>query len=306
MKGVVLAAGKGTRLYPVTRHVPKPLLPLANRPAIAYSFDRLGEIGAGEVCVVVGENEGALREGLGDGTQFGVRLSYARQPEPKGLAHALSFARGFVGEDEFALILGDTVYTSSFSAHAKSFRASACENLSLVAYAEDARPFGVATLAGDRIVRLIEKPPLPDSHWVMAGVYFFRSRVWETLPDLVPSARGEYEITDAIMALIERGESVLAGRFEGGWFDTGTRESFLAASRHFTSGRALLHETASVEGEVGSDTVVGASAHVECREICDSTVLPGAEISVSGRISGSILGGRIRHEGDLIDNLLFG
>ncbi|HEY0866703.1 MAG TPA: sugar phosphate nucleotidyltransferase, partial [Fimbriimonas sp.] len=230
MKGVILAAGKGSRLYPVTHVVAKPLLPLANRPTLHYAFDRLKEMGVRDICLVVGENEEQMRSALGDGSDFGVRLSYVRQHEPHGLAHAVGFAREFVGEDPFVLYLGDAMYNQAFDGFARRFLESGCANLNIVQPVEDPSRFGVANVEGDRIVKLVEKPKNPESNLAMAGMYFFGPQLWEVLPDLKPSARGEYEITDAIQLLIDRGHEVLAGVYTGKWFDTGTLDSFLETS----------------------------------------------------------------------------
>ena len=132
MKGLILAAGKGSRLYPITHVIPKPLLPLANRVTMEYAFDRMKEMGITEIGIVVGENEAAMREGLGDGSAFGVSLSFVRQPEPKGLAHAVSFAEEFVGGDSFVLYLGDAIYDRSLAEFKDKFESSGCANLNLV------------------------------------------------------------------------------------------------------------------------------------------------------------------------------
>src|SRR5436190_1788562 len=121
LKGVILAAGKGTRLYPITRVIPKPLLPLANRPTLHYAFDRLKEMGVTDICIVVGENEHQMRNELGTGEKNGVRLSFVKQENPHGLAHAIGFAKEFVGDDPFVLYLGDALYGSGFGEYAKRF-----------------------------------------------------------------------------------------------------------------------------------------------------------------------------------------
>ncbi len=131
MKGVILAAGKGTRLYPITRIVPKPILPLANRITLEYAFDRLKEMGIHDICVVVGDNEPQIRAALGEGKQFEIHLSYARQDQPKGLAHAVGCAQSFVGDDSFVLYLGDAIYDGSFERYAARFLESGCANLNI-------------------------------------------------------------------------------------------------------------------------------------------------------------------------------
>jgi len=306
MKGVILAAGKGTRLYPVTRVVPKPLLPLANRPTLAYAFEQLTAAGIEEVALVVGENESAMREALGDGAAYGVRLTYVRQPEPKGLAHAVSFAEEFVGGDDFVLYLGDAIYGQPMTPFVEQFRSSGAANLNLVKAVDDPRRFGVANVQDGRIVKLVEKPAEPESNLAMAGMYVFGPQIWEVLPDLAPSARGEYEITDAIQMLIDRGETVVPGIYEGEWFDTGTLPSFLATSRYLTEGQALIAPGANVSGEVIGHAVVGEGATVRCVSMSDSVILPGAQVDVDGIIEGCLIGGDVTATGDLRDTVRHG
>ncbi len=304
MKGVVLAAGKGSRLYPITHHIAKPLLPLANRPTLHYAFDVLKGMGIKDVCLVVGDNEGQMREALGDGSSQGIRLSFVRQTEPKGLAHAVGFAEDFVGDDSFVLYLGDAMYDQGFESFAKRFVESGCANLNIVKPVDDPRRFGVANVEGERIVKLVEKPQNPESNLAMAGMYFFGPQIWSILPDLKPSARDEYEITDAIQMLIDRGETVLAGVYEGQWFDTGTLDSFLETSRFLTNGDPLI--AGEVTGNVGASVVVGEGARVQCASIQDSVILPGATVAVKGRISHAILAGNVEMNSDCSDLIAYG
>ncbi len=303
MKGVILAAGKGSRLYPVTHHIPKPLLPLANRPTLHYAFDRLKEIGIADICVVVGENEALMKAELRDGSDFGIRHSYVRQMEPKGLAHAVGFAKEFVAGDDFVLYLGDALYSEGLQKHAARFKESKCANLNIVKPVQDPSRFGVANVEGERIVKLVEKPKEPESNLAMAGLYFFGPQIWSVLPDLQPSGRGEYEITDAIQMLIDRGETVLAGIYDGDWFDTGTLDSFLETTAYITRGTNLID--GKIEGRVGSKVVIGSGATVKCESIEDAVILPGATVYVSGAIKHSLIGGAVNRTGDVVGERVY-
>ncbi len=303
MKGVILAAGKGTRLYPITRHIAKPLLPIANRPTLHYAFDRLKEMGVSDICLVVGENESQMRNALGDGSAHGINLAYVKQTEPKGLAHAVGFAKDFVGGDSFCLYLGDAMYSESLAPFAEKFHESGCANLNLLKWVEDPSRFGVANLDGDRIVKLVEKPTEPESNYAMAGLYFFGPQIWTVLPNLQPSGRGEYEITDAIQTLIDQGETVLGGVYHGAWFDTGTLDSFLETTAHLIGEGKLVAETAHVIGGVGRGVVIGEGSHVSCGVIEDSVILPGAHVRVGGHIRRCILAGRVEADGNLEDQI---
>jgi glucose-1-phosphate thymidylyltransferase len=306
MKGVVLAAGKGSRLYPVTHVIPKPLLPMANRTTLFYVFDRLKEMGITDICLVVGENEPRMKAALEDGSSQGIQLHYVRQDAPHGLAHAVGFAEKFVDGDDFCLYLGDAVYDSNLAAFAAQFKASGAANLNLVQAVEDPRRYGVANTVGDRIVKLVEKPQNPESNLAMAGVYFFGPQIWKILPSLPPSARGEYEITDAIQALIDSGETVIAGIYEGKWFDTGTLDSYLETTHFLTQESNLIAVSAEILGKVGTRVVVGDDAVVECDSISDSVILPGARVKVSGAIRHALIGGSIDVAGDVSNVILHG
>jgi glucose-1-phosphate thymidylyltransferase len=306
MKAVVLAAGKGSRLYPITRHIAKPLLPLAGRPTLHYVFDRLIEIDSTDICLVVGENRTEMESALHDGSGLGISISYVTQSEPKGLAHALRCAEEFVSGDDFVMYLGDGIYGSSLKPFADRFIETGCNNLNLVKAVEDPSRFGVANTHGERIVKLVEKPKVPESNLAMQGVYFFDSMIWDVLPDLQPSARGEYEITDAIQLLIDRGGDVRAGVYEGAWFDTGTLDSFLETSAWLMNSGVQAADGASVSGELGAAVSVGDNATVQCAQIVDSAILPGAHVVCSGRIEHSLLSGDVNADTDLIGVIAFG
>jgi glucose-1-phosphate thymidylyltransferase len=229
-----------------------------------------------------------------------------RQTEPKGLAHAVGFAKDFVGDQPFALYLGDAIYSKSLKSHADRFIESGCANLNLVQPVADPTRYGVANLDGDRIVKLVEKPKVPESNLAMAGLYFFRPQIWSVLPELQPSARGEYEITDAIQMLIDRDEVVLAGVYDGIWYDTGTLDSFLETSGFLIGRQTLVGDGAKIEGTMGHAVVIGEGANVKCETIEDSVVLAGANVTVSGPIRHCVIGGDIESNGALEGQILYG
>lgn len=306
MKGLILAAGKGSRLYPITHIIPKPLLPLANRMTLDYAFEKLREIDVFDIGIVVGENEEAMRKALGDGSDHGVSLTYIRQPEPKGLAHAVSFAKDFINGAPFVLYLGDAMYGEGFASLKQRFEGSGCANLNLVKAVADPSRFGVANVDGERIVKLVEKPKNPESNLAMAGLYFFGPEIWEIFPKLEPSARGEYEITDAIQMLIDEGKLVLAGVYTGAWFDTGTLDSFLETSSYLIDGGKRIAASSVVVGEVLSNVVIGEAVHLNCTDIEDSVIFPGANVNVKGKIHRCILAGPVESDGDLRDSIIHG
>lgn len=306
MKGLILAAGKGSRLYPITHIIPKPLLPMANRMTLSYSFEKLREVGVTEIGVVVGENENAMKAALGDGSQFGVQLTFIRQPEPKGLAHAVSFAKDFVNGDPFILYLGDAIYGDSFKYLKDRFEETGCANLNLVKPVNDPERFGVANVDGERIVKLVEKPKNPESNLAMAGLYFFGPQIWDYFPNLQPSARGEYEITDAIQQMIDDGLEVLAGVYNGTWFDTGTLDSYLETSQFLAGGENIIPSSAQVSGTVGKNVILGENVHLICDHIEDAVILENGKVEVKGSIKHSILAGPVSSEVSLENVILHG
>ena len=246
-----------------------------------------------------------MEAGLGDGSELGLSLTYVVQHEPKGLAHALQCADEFIDRDNFVMYLGDGIYGSSLKPFAERFVESGCSNLNLVKAVEDPSRFGVANTDGERIVKLVEKPKNPESNLAMQGVYFFDRSIWDVLPGLQPSARGEYEITDAIQLLIDSGADVRAGVYDGAWFDTGTLDSFLETSGYLTNSGVQIASGATLAGDTGSSVSIGSDAHVECLTIEDSVVMPGSRVQCSGHIRHSILCGDVQSSEDLVGTVAF-
>ncbi len=306
MKGVILAAGRGTRLYPVTKNIPKPLVPVAGKPTILYGLEQMQGMGIREVCIVVNPDLGdQIRDGV-RALPTDVQLSYAIQEKPLGLAHAVAAARDFLGDSPFCLYLGDAIYDQSLAPFRKRFEDLRCDNLNLVQIVPDPERFGVAYVEGDRITKLVEKPKKPKSKLAMAGLYFFRPSLWEAIETLEPSARGEYEITDAIQGMVERGKDVRAAVFEGRWFDTGTLPSLLACSAALLGGASAVAPDASINGKIGPNVSVGRGARVSCDEIANSIVLDGADVEVPGAIRNALLGGHVRSDSPLENVVAYG
>ncbi len=225
MKGVILAGGSGSRLAPLTRITNKHLLPLYDRPMVTYAVEALVEAGFAELMLVTGgTHAGEFFRLLGNGDEYGIeRLFYAYQDKPGGIAEALGLAERFVGGDRCCVLLADNVFERPLSSVVQRFAAQergARVVLSEVEDAEHLRHLGVAELDGDRIVRIVEKPEAPASPFAVTGVYFYDEQVWEILPSLEPSGRGELEITDVNNWYSARGE-LEADVLDGFWGDAG-------------------------------------------------------------------------------------
>jgi glucose-1-phosphate thymidylyltransferase len=236
MKGLILAAGLGTRLRPLTRPPSeggrsKPLVPLANQPLIVYALQKLLLAGIDEIGIVVGENESELRSGL---AHVPARLSFIRQPQPQGLAHAVGCAREFCGADDFTLLFCDNLFAAPLGgalAEWELLRAREPDCAALIhTYAmPDPRACGVAVVRDGWALELEEKPQQPKSNLAVIGIDIFTPQIFEAIGRIKPSRRGELEITDAIAELLVLGRRVRAHQLHGFWFDTGTFADLISA-----------------------------------------------------------------------------
>lgn len=232
MKGLILAGGTATRLFPLTIVTNKHLLPIYDRPMIYYPLQTLAAMGIREVLVIVGgKSVGDVVELLGDGSHFGLSLTYRYQHGALGIAHAIGLAREFVGRDAFCCVLGDNILSGpALEPLAREFDAGTWGAGTLLYPVADPERFGVAELDADgRVVGFEEKPEVPRSNLIPIGVYFFRPAVFEVIDTLAPSGRGEFEITDVLNHYIPEG-GLYARRYEGQWADAGTVPSLLRAA----------------------------------------------------------------------------
>lgn len=228
MKGIVLAGGTGSRLYPLTKVTNKHLLPVGNKPMIYYPIEKLTEAGIEEILIVTGtEHMGDVVNLLGSGKDFGCRFTYKVQDEAGGIAQALGLAENFCGDEPMTVILGDNIFETGLSKALENFDGSGAQIL--IKQVEDPERFGVAELEGDRIIGIEEKPDHPKSEFAVTGIYMYDSQVFDLIRNLKPSSRGELEITDVNNHYIENGEmkySIL----DGWWTDAGTPESYKVAN----------------------------------------------------------------------------
>lgn len=269
MKGIILAGGSGTRLYPLTKVTSKQLLPIYDKPMIYYPLAVLMDAGIRDILIISTPDDTPRFEALlGDGAQFGIHLSYAVQPSPDGLAQAFIIGEEFIGSDPVAMILGDNIFHGQ--GLKKRLRAASAKEKGATVfgyYVDDPERFGIVEFDQDgKAVSIEEKPQKPKSNYCVTGLYFYDNRVVEYAKNLKPSARGELEITDLNRIYLENGEldvTLLGQGFT--WLDTGTHESLVEATNfvktvedHQHRKIACLEEIAYSNGWISKDEVMAA------------------------------------------------
>lgn len=302
MKALVLSGGKGTRLRPITFTRAKQLLPIANKPILFYALEAIRDAGITEVGVVIGDTGEEVRDALGDGSQWGLRVRYIPQEAPLGLAHAVKIAESFVAGDSFVMYLGDNLVKDGIAPFVARFADEQPDAQILLAHVPNAMQFGVAELAEDGSVkRLVEKPAVPMSDLALVGVYLFGPRIFEAVNAIEPSKRGELEITDAIQWLVTHGSVVRPHVIDGWWKDTGKLEDMLEANRIMldmvqapeiagvTDDATLIHGRVRIGAgtRLRNSVVRGPVVIGEDCEITDSYVGPYTSIHDGCRVVGS-------------------
>jgi glucose-1-phosphate thymidylyltransferase len=286
LKGLVLSGGKGSRLRPFTYTNAKQLVPLANKPVIFYTIEQLVESGITDIGVVIGDTGEQVKAAVGDGSQFGCKITYIQQDAPLGIAHGVMIARDFLGDSRFVLYLGDNFLMGGIRSYVERFAASDCASQILLHPVANPEAFGIAAMDGGRVARIVEKPKEPMGNLAVIGIYMFAPAVHEVIARLTPSWRNELEITDAIQGLIDGGLRVDAEVLDRYWIDTGKMDDMLNANR------VVLGELRPrCEGSVDEKTRVYDPVVIEAGAIVEDSVLRGPLII--GRdtvVTGSYIG----------------
>jgi glucose-1-phosphate thymidylyltransferase len=343
MRALVLAGGEGSRLRPITHTNAKQLIPIANTPILFHVLGAIRDAGIAEVGIVVGQTADEVRAAVGDGSAWGLSVTYIPQEAPLGLAHAVLTAADFVRGEPFVMYLGDNVLLEGITGFVREFERARPDAQIFLARVPEPERFGVAVLDGERVVRLVEKPKEHISDLALVGVYLFDDQVLEAAAAIEPSWRGELEITDAIQWLIDHGRTVRAQMVSGWWKDTGKPEDLLEANRMMLStlrprvegevdaashlegtvvveagakvvgsrilGPAIVGADTVVEGStVGPDAAISGGCEVRGSAVTDSIVMEGCRIVGVPGITGSILGRgvEVRHAGGGVHRLVLG
>ena len=270
MKGVILHGGAGTRLRPLTFSGPKQLIPVANKPISQYVLEDLRDSGIKQIAIILGNvyPEKVVNH-YGDGSRFGVKITYIHQGEPKGIAHAIGLCKEFVAMDEFVVYLGDNLIQYGIKKYLNEFQSGECDGYILLKEVEDPTRFGVAKFDDSgKLVDVIEKPKKPPSNYAIIGIYFFRPIVFDIIKELKPSWRGEYEITDTIRLMMQKGYKIGYSVIDGWWFDTGKKDDILQVNSIILDERI----NREIEGEIINSRIDGRVTIKEGSEIINSTV----------------------------------
>ncbi|GAA4080897.1 glucose-1-phosphate thymidylyltransferase [Streptomyces shaanxiensis] len=330
MKALVLSGGAGTRLRPITHTSAKQLVPVANKAVLFYGLESIADAGITDVGVIVGDTAAEIQDAVGDGTRFGLDITYIPQERPLGLAHAVLIARDYLGDDDFVMYLGDNFIVGGIADLVDEFRDNRPDAQILLTRVEDPRSFGVAELDDlGQVIGLEEKPAHPKSDLALVGVYLFTPLIHDAVRAIEPSWRGELEITHALQHLIDSRADVRCTVIKGYWKDTGNVADMLEVNRTVleglarridgdvddaseTVGRVVVEEGARiVNSRIVGPAVVGAGTVVEdsyvgpftsiaenCRitdsELEFSIVLHDASIDGVGRIESSLIGRHVQ------------
>ena len=297
LKGLILSGGKGTRLRPITHTSAKQLVPVANKPVLFYGIEAMAEAGIEEVGIIIAPETGPeIEAAAGDGSRFGVRITYLVQDEPLGLAHAVLTAEPFLGQSPFVMYLGDNLLQGGIADLVAAFREHAPDALILLTPVPDPENYGVAELAPvdeanardgalGRIVRLVEKPREPATDLALVGVYMFTAAIHDAARAIEPSPRGELEITDAIQYLVDGDMRVEPHVVRGWWKDTGRLEDMLEANRLILDNLLERVEGELVDSQVDGRVVIEPGARLE-----RTTVRGPAIIGADARLSDCYIG----------------
>ena len=264
MKGIILHGGHGTRLRPLTHTGPKQLLPIANKPMSQYCIESLRDAGITDIAIIIGGvGSNKVREYYGDGSSFGVNITFIEQDEPRGIAHAINLCKNFVNKEKFVVFLGDNIMTRPINDLVKKFEKSDMDSLLLLCNVDNPSQFGIAEIQGDKIIKITEKPKNPKSNLAVTGIYFFTHNLFNILPNLRPSWRNELEIADALQIMIDEKKEINFELITEFWKDTGTPDDIIHANGEVLKNMVPYFSGIKENGaELSGNTMIGNNSNI--------------------------------------------
>jgi glucose-1-phosphate thymidylyltransferase len=326
LKGIILHGGHGTRLRPLTHTGPKQLLPIANKPMSEYCLEAIKNAGIFEICIIIG-GVGAdkVKEYYGTGEKFGVKITYIEQDEPRGIAHAISLCKNFIGNEKFLVFLGDNIIKKDMTEYAKKFNDNNIDAALLLCKVSNPSQFGIAELNDDgSIKKIMEKPKNPLSNLAVTGIYFLTPKIFEIISRLKPSWRNELEITDALQMLLSEKNNIKYYMITDYWKDTGTPEDIIFANSEILKnmkpfflgekdeqveisgnimvgmntriskgakivGPVIIGKNCIIESEIGPNVSIGDNCILKKCKIEDSIIMNNCKIETDSKIKNSII-----------------
>jgi glucose-1-phosphate thymidylyltransferase len=326
MKGIILHGGHGTRLRPLTHTGPKQLLPIANKPMSQYGIEAMISSGINQIAIIIGGvGANKVKEYYGDGEKFGIKFIYIQQDQPRGISHAISLCKDFVGNEKFLVFLGDNILIDSITKYVEEFVKSDADASVVLCEVENPTRFGIADVKDGKIIKIVEKPKEPITNLAVIGVYLLTPKIFDIINRLKPSSRNELEITDALQMLLEENNKIIYNTVSENWKDTGTPEDIIQANdiilRDYESyflgekedgvkingkimvgkksrikkgvilnGPVIIGENCLIEsGIIGPNVSIGNNSQIAKCNLNNSIIMENCEIKVESSIDNSII-----------------
>ncbi len=286
MKALITSGGRGTRLRPLTHTQNKHLIPIANKPILHYAIEYCTQAGIKDIGIVYSADSTAVPDAIGDGSQWGVHITYIPQEAPLGLAHVVKISQDFIQDEPFVFYLGDNMVVGGLDRFIEAFEKNKSNCHLTLAKVKDPERFGVPEIKDNRIVRIEEKPKQPKSHFAVSGIYIYDATIFEAVNNIKPSARGELEISDAHQYLLDHGYKITYSEITGWWKDTGKPYDLLEANRLI-----LDNMTEDIQGEIDKNSLVTGKVKIGAgSKIINSTVRGPVIIGENTIIENSYVG----------------
>tara|TARA_B100001540_G_scaffold156658_1_gene138774 strand:- start:2488 stop:3537 length:1050 start_codon:yes stop_codon:yes gene_type:complete len=327
LKGIILHGGHGTRLRPLTHTGPKQLLPIANKPMSQYCLESISDTGITDIAIIIGGvGSNKVREFYGDGSKFGVNITYIHQDEPKGIAHAISLCKEFVNGEKFLVFLGDNIIQKSISDYVTNFKNSTFDATILLCEVDNPSRFGIADVENQKILKITEKPKNPISNLAVTGIYLLTPLIFRIIENLKPSWRNELEITDALDNLLKQNNNISYEKITDYWKDTGTPEDIIHANGEIlekiqtsSENKVIIGDNCEIQSDVtfeggviigdnckiksgshiGPNVSIGQNSEISNCNMKNSIVMKNCKINLTGKITHSI----IADNSEIMENL---